>query len=172
MIARIFILLLTLCASSCASTKRAVEVDRTASVSTEIAKSEDVATQAAISEHSEWVKVTEIVEKITEPVVRPTIDAPMIASDCQPSNPPRASPTRTIERTTRTIEGSTRDVQQVIAQHTADTTAIRQNVAIDEQIEVAEQRENSLSKSLQWIAVVAICIAAIYLLNFLKKLKR
>lgn len=172
MIVRFVILLLSLCAISCASTKRAVEVDRTASVSTEIAKSEDVATQAAISEHSEWVKVTEIVEKITEPVVSHTIDAPIIAPDRQPSNPPRASPSRTIERTTRTIEGSTRDVQQVIAQHTADTTAIRQETAIDEQVEFAEERENSISKSLQWIAVIALCIVAIYLLNFLKKLKR
>lgn len=166
------VFLLALLFVGCVSTRTVADVDRVEEVQRAVQLAEATATEALHSEQSEWVRYTEVVEKISEAVEQPVTARDRIIPTEEPKHAPREPPKRTIERTTRTIEGAQRSVEAVINHSTLDTLSTAEQIAVEEQITLDEERESNVSKSLRWLAVIAICIVAVYLLNFLKKFKR
>lgn len=158
--------------AGCSSTRKAATIDRSEEVHSTIAAAQTADSLSQRVERSEWMRVTEIVERITEPVVQETIDPTTIKSDYEPSNPPRASPTRTIERTTRTIEGTKRIVEEMAEQHAADTLAANRQLATTEAVSSSVEREDSTPRNLRWIGITAISVALIFLLKFIKKIMK
>lgn len=152
----------------CTSTRKIVTADRAEAVHTEIVAAQVADTQAQRVEREEWVKVTEIVERITEAVDQPIApDTIQVQPESYAST--RASPTRTIERTTRTFEGSIKAVEELVELRTADTLAVAEQITTAEAVSIDEEREDSTPRNLRWFGISAICVAVIFLLNFLKK---
>lgn len=153
----------------CTSTRKIVTADRAEAVHTEIVAAQVADTQAQRVEREERVKVTEIVERITEAVDQQPIAPDTIQVQPESYASTRASPTRTIERTTRTFEGSIKAVEELVELRTADTLAVAEQITTTEAVGIDEEREDSTPRNLRWIGISAICVAVIFLLNFLKK---
>ncbi|MBO7315003.1 MAG: hypothetical protein J6U49_04980, partial [Alistipes sp.] len=118
MIRLLYILTATLL-TACASTKTAVQTERVEQVQTERTEQRTEQVQTERTEQTERVKVTEVVERITEEV-----QPPIVADTAKPS----PTITRTTERTIRTVEGEKKAVEELT------------QTASSEQVEQTEER--------------------------------
>lgn len=156
----IFHILVAFLMTACASSKTAVQTERVEQVQTEREEQRTEQVQTERTEQTERVKVTEVVERITEEV-----QPPIVADTVKPT----PTITRTTERTIRTVEGEKKAVEELTQTATSEHFVQAEERSIEEVAEVQTEVEDSTPKNLRWLGIIALCAFGIYLLSFIKK---
>lgn len=156
----IFHILVAVLLTACASTKTAVQTERIEQVQTEREEQRIEQVQTERTEQTERVKVTEVVERITEEV------QPPIVADTAKHTP---TITRTTERTIRTVEGEKKAVEELTETAISEQIEQTEERVIEETSDTAIEVEDSTPKNLRWLGIIALCAFGIYLLTFIKK---
>ena len=154
-------ILVAMLLTACASTKTAVHTERTEQVQTEREEQRTEQVQTERTEQTERVKVTEVVERITEQV-----QPPIVADTAKPS----PTITRTTERTIRTVEGEKKAVEELTETATSEQVEQTEERVTEETSDTAIEVEDSTPKNLRWLGIIALCAFGIYLLSFIKKI--
>lgn len=157
---RLLYILIAVLLTACASTKTAVQTERTEQVQTEREEQRIEQVQTERTEQTERVKVTEVVERITEEV------QPPIVADTAKHTP---TITRTAERTIRTVEGEKKAVEELTETAISEQIEQTEERVIEETSDTAIEVEDSTPKNLRWLGIIALCAFGIYLLTFIKK---
>ena len=157
----IFHILVAVLLTACASTKTAVQSERVEQVQTEREELRTEQVQTERTEQTERVKVTEVVERITEEV-----QPPIVYDTVKPT----PTITRTTERTIRTVEGEKKAVEELTETATSEQVEQTEERSIEEVAEVQTEVEDSTPKNLRWLGIIALCAFGIYLLTFIKKI--
>ena len=157
---RFLYILVAVLLTACASTKTAVQSERVEQVQTERTERRTEQVQTERTEQTERVKVTEVVERITEEVQPPIVDDTV---------KPTPTITRTTERTTRTVEGEKKAVEELTQTASSEQVEQTEERSIEEVAEVQTEVEDSTPKNLRWLGIIALCAFGIYSLTFIKK---
>lgn len=156
----IFHILVAVLLTACASTKTAVQTERVEQVQTNREEQRIEHVQTERIEQTERVKVTEVVERITEEV-----QLPIVADTVKPSS----TITRTTERTIRTVEGEKKAVEELTETATSEQVEQTEERVTEEISETDIEVEDSTPKNLRWLGIIALCAFGVYLLSFIKK---
>lgn len=157
---RLLYILTAVLLAACASTKTAVQTERTEQVKVERTEERVEQVQTERTEQTERVKVTEVVERITEEV-----QPPIVADTAKPS----PTITRTTERTIRTVEGEKKAVEELTQTATSEQVEQTEERVTEENSDTAIEVEDSTPKNLRWLGIIALCAFGVYLLSFIKK---
>lgn len=158
----IFHILVAFLLTACASTKTAVQTERVEQMQTERVEQRTEQVQTERTEQTERVKVTEVVEHITEEV-----QPPIAADTLKPT--PQPTITRKTERTIRTVEGEKKAVEELTETASSEQVEQAEERSTSEVAEVQTEVEDSTPKNLRWLGIIALCAFGIYLLTFIKK---
>ena len=158
---RFLYILVAVLLTACASTKTAVHTERTEQVKVERTEERTEQVQTERTEQTERVKVTEVVERITEEVQPPIVDDTV---------KPTPTITRTTERTIRTVEGEKKAVGELTETATSEQVEQTEERVVEEASDTAIEVEDSTPKNLRWLGIIALCAFGIYLLSFIKKI--
>lgn len=162
----IFHIFVAMLLTACASTKTAVQTERTEQVQTEREEQRIEHVQTERTEQTERVKITVVEEEIVEQ------SAPIVADTSKVVEPAPIAPavtTKTTKRTTRTVEGEKKAVEELTETATSEQVEQIEERVAEETSDTAIEVEDSTPKNLRWLGIIALCVFGIYLLTFIKK---
>lgn len=163
-------ILIALLLAGCASTKKAVQAERVDQTHVERVETKKDDTITERKEETERVKITEVVEEIIEevqpdPVLEVTDSVHVVGSHPKPVK-------KTTKRTTRTVEGEKKAVAEIVQADVEEKAEIIEEAQHVEEHAEAVEVEPTMPRNLRWLGIIALCAFGVYLLTFIKKLKK